>query len=476
MSFVLAIDIGTSGVRGALFNLEGSLVSESFVSKKWQIESDGEGRASLDARYALSKVEETIDEVLARAWGEEILLAGISSFWHSLMGVDEQGQPATDLILWADTRSRSFVNVLRESLNEKDFHKLTGARFHSSYWSAKLLWLRNKFPEEFRRTAKWVSFADYVASEFFGQFVTSVSMASGTGLFDIQKLRWSEEIVNFCGLKLENLSEIVDSRISFRLKDEKHRRWDKLAQTDWFLSIGDGAANNIGLGCTTKNRAALMIGSSGAMRVIADDLPSLPAGLWCYRVDEARSIFGGALSDGGLLYDWLRRNLRCGELESFEPNAHGLVFLPFLAGERSTGYNPNAKGAILGLTISATASEILQAALESVAYRFASIFDELKKTVEITEIICSGKVLRKSAVWLQIISDVLGRDVYFSELEEASLLGAAIFAIEKAGYKLRERDLPSKRVVFDERRHQIYRTARKRHEALYRKIICENSI
>jgi len=496
MSHVLAIDIGTSSVRAALYDAKGNVLPETMVKNERALTATDDGGAEIDAGEAFSQVVKAIDAVLKKASAVkgEIGLVAASSFWHSLVGVDRKGAPTTKVFGWADTRSRKYVAVWREKFDEREIHRRTGARFHSSYWTAKLLWLQKEQKQVFRKTAKWLSFSDYVALKLFAMDnqpdedipSTSVSMASGTGVFDIRKNVWDEEILSFLKIGKENLPAIVaeDSR-TFQLNEAYARRWKKLKNARWFPAIGDGAANNIGAGCVKKSKAALMIGTSGAMRVAyAGEPPSkIPDGLWCYRIDRKRIIIGGALSDGGGLYRWLKDNFRLKkdddhtetEIGKRKPDAHGLTFLPFLAGERGTGYNEAASGAVLGLKSTTDTIDIVQAALESVAYRFAEIFDQLSDVCKVREIIASGGALRESPIWTRIIADVLARNLSLPDTREASSRGAVLLALETIGKikSIEQQKTPKGREFkFDKKRNAIYRKARERHKYFY-ELLCK---
>jgi len=481
--FILALDIGTSSVRAALYDVKGNVLPETMVKNERAVMMTGEGGAELDAEKAFQQVEKAINDVLKKfpAEANEIEYAAASCFWHSLVGVDEKGEATTPVYIWAETRPAKYVDLLREKLDEKKIHNRTGARFHSSFWTAKLLWIQNEQKEIFRKTAKWLSFSDFVALRLFGNSATSVSMASATGIFDIRQNIWDQELIKFLKIKKENLPEIVEKDSNtFVLNSKYQKRWKNLKNTKWFLGIGDGAANNIGAGCVEKSKAALMIGTSGAMRVAFEGKPpkQIPNGLWCYRIDRKRIIIGGALSDGGGLYSWLKDNFRLKddddhteeEIEKREPDAHGLTFLPFLAGERSTGYHENAQGAVLGLQMATDTIDIVQAALESVAFRFAEIYDQLNNVLKIREIIASGGALRESPVWTQIIADVLGKNMSLPDTREASSRGAVLLALETIGKieSIEEIATPKGREFkFDKKHHASYRKARERHEKFY---------
>ena len=486
-SFILALDIGTSSVRAALYDLQGNVLPKSFVKNERTLTATEDGGAEIDANEALAQIEKAIDDVLQKSANikGEIIAVAASSFWHSLVGINKAEKPTTKIFGWADTRSRKYVSDLRKKFDESKIHNRTGARFHSSFWTAKLLWLRKDFPEIFEKTDKWLSFSDFVALKFFDEAATSVSMASATGIFDIRKNIWDEELIKFLKIKNENLPEIVaEDAQTFRLNKKYAERWKRLENAEWFTAIGDGAANNIGAGCVKKSKAALMIGTSGAMRVAYQgEIPEkIPDGLWCYRIDRTRVIFGGALSDGGGLYGWLKKNFRIendddkteAEINKREPDAHGLTFLPFLAGERGTGYHEDAHGVILGLKTATDTIDIVQAALESVAYRFAEIYEQLGEVCKIREIIASGGALRESPVWTQMISDVFAKNMSLPDTHEASSRGAVLLALETLGKieSIEKIETPKGREFkFDKKRNAIYRKARDRHEYFYNLII-----
>ncbi len=486
-NYILALDIGTSSVRAALYDFAGNVLPATMVKNERQLKQTEDGGAEIDALEALAQVESAIDDVLGKSknLAGEISHVAASSFWHSLVGVDKNAQPTTPVFGWADTRSRDYVKVLRANFNETKTHNRTGARFHSSYWTAKLLWLKSERKGIFKQTARWLSFSDFLALKFFDLPTTSVSMASGTGIFDVRKLVWDKKLLSFLKVTEENLPQIASADAqTFRLNETCARRWARLKNAEWFPAIGDGAANNIGAGCMKKSKAALMIGTSAAMRVAyAGDVPDkIPSGLWCYRIDRKKVICGGALSDGGGLYRWLKENFRLKadddqteiEIEKRAPDAHGLTFLPFLAGERSTGYNESAHGAVLGLKSATDTIDIVQAALESVAYRLAEIFDQLNDVAKVREIIASGGALRESPVWTQIIADVLAQNLSLPDVREASSRGAVLLALETLGVieSVEKQTTPKgRKFKFDKKRNAIYKKARARHEKFYRLLI-----
>jgi gluconokinase len=474
MTFLLSIDVGTSGVRVALFDERGAPLPGAQTRNRRAFTTLSDF-AELDADQIVAEVIKAIDELLANFQGS-IDLVAISAFWHSLIGIDAAGLPTTPLLTWADTRAAQFAKTLRENFDERDIHTRTGCRFHPSYWPAKLQWLKHEHHEKFLNTRYWLGFAEYLCLRLFGERATSISMASATGLFNQRECDWDWDFVRDLDISRDTLPEI-GSQMSARMSDSFASRWPALAEARLVTIVGDGAANNIGAGCSTKDRIALMIGTSGAMRVaFAGEPPAEVApALWSYRVSRERVVVGGALSDGGGLVQWLTESLKLdqSEVAALEPDAHGLTVLPFWSGERSTGWSSDARGAILGLRQKTTPIEILRATLEAIAYRFALIARALDAVAPNATVFASGNALRSSPAWLQIIADVLGRPLLFGGTAEASIRGAALLALEAVGKigTIEEDSIPIEQVFEpDLKRHARYQQGLARQEELYQRL------
>jgi gluconokinase len=478
MTFLLSIDAGTSGVRAALFDERGAVVPGAQARSHRAFTSLSDF-AELDADQIVGEVITTIDELLANFAGQIDLIA-ISAFWHSLIGIDAAGIPTTSLLTWADTRAAKYADTLRENFDEREMHARTGCRFHPSYWPAKLEWLEHERHEKFSTTRCWLGFAEYLCLRLFGDVATSISMASATGLFNQRECDWDWEFVGQLGISPATLPQIrpqFDSRLAHSFAS----RWPALAQAQLVTIVGDGAANNIGAGCSTKDRIALMVGTSGAMRVALPGEPpiQLSPALWSYRIDQQRVVVGGALSDGGGLVQWISDSLNVdrstleNEVATLDPDAHGLTMLPFWSGERSTGWSSDARGGIVGLRQKTTPVEIVRATLEAIAYRFALIARALDQIAPNAQIVASGNALRSSPVWLQMIADVLGRPLLLGGASEASIRGAALLALEAVGkIGTIEEDSIAIEQVFEPEltRHARYQQGLARQEELYNRL------
>jgi len=432
---VLALDVGSSSVRAQRFDERGEPVDER--------------RQETYAGEDPDEIVRLVREVVAGR-DEGVDAVGASCFGHSLLALDAAGRPLTPLLGWRDSRSAEAAEWLRRRIDGPAVQARTGAHIHPSFWPAKLVWLAETQPDVFRNAERFVSFCDYLYAELLGvDPASSVSVASGTGLLDLAEAHWDSELLDLLGLDEERLP---------RLSDEP--------RDGWYPALIDGACSNLGAGCTGKKRAALMVGTSAALRILYEtERPAPRPGLFLYRLDDRRVVEGGALSDGGNLYAWLNAALTASEgpLTEQDPDEHGLTFLPFLGGERSTGWDPNAKGAVTGLTFHTTPNDLRQAALEGVGFRLAAVADLLP---EVEEVVATGRGLLADRDWIQLMADALARPVTASQVEEASLRGAAVATLERLG---REAAVAPLGEVFHPRedRADAYRSARERQQRLY---------
>src|SRR5579871_664801 len=456
-ALTLSLDIGTSSTRVLLWDTAGHEVDGVHAQVQYQQRTTPDGGVEMDAAELLQHVGAALDQALAQAGtkAQAIGAVGISTYWHALLGLDANSAPLTPIYSWADNRSGEVARRLRHDLDAEAIHGRTGCVIHPSFYPAKLVWLRETQRETFDRVARWVSPSEYLFGQLFGPAAcrVSISMASGTGLFHQERCEWDTETLAALSLPQEKFSPIVNlTERSQGLQGDFATRWPALRDVPFFPAVGDGACGNIGSGCVSPERFAINLGTSGAIRAVWDqsvplakagaEYPaSAPDGFWRYLVDIHRPVIGAAFSDGGHVYAWMSRTLQLpapealeAELAKREPGAHGLSFLPFLAGERSLGWNPDARAALLGLTIDTAPIEIVQAAMEAVALRFGLAAAQLRALFpQSKEIIASGGALGHSPVWSQMFADALGQPLTLAAEPEASSRGAALLAMEAAG-------------------------------------------
>ena len=409
----------------------------------------GENDPGRVLEYARAAIEEA-------GGADRVDAVGASCFGHSLLALDERGRPLTPILSWRDTRSADAADDLLSRLDNAAVHARTGCQIHTSYWPAKLAWLAQEEPEVFRSAHRFVSFCDYLYEQLLGRDVPAgISIASATGLVDLSTRTWDGELLDTLGLDAERLPEISDAPVD-----------------GWYPALFDGACSNFGAGCVTRGRAALMVGTSGAIRVVYEtEQPQPRPALFLHWVDETRVVEGGSLSDGGNLHYWLDQTLRDarGSLAGRDPDSHGLTFLSLLGGERSPGWHQHAQGAVHGLTFDTTPLDLRQAGLEGVAFRFAEVADLIPG---IEEIVVTGGALLRDPDWVQIMADALGRPVTTSAVKEASLRGAAVVVLERLGQTPAPAPLGA---VVEPRpdKGDVFRAARERQRRLYEMVTSE---
>ena len=445
--FVLAVDIGSSSVKAVLFDAHARSVKgvEESVPHTQTVASDGTSEE--DAEQIRIATEQAIDSVLKKAGNlvSEIIGVGFDCMASTVLGVDVDGNAITPVYTYADTRSAADVDRLRDELNVPVIYDRTGVMQHTSYLPGRIRWLSRTRPEIAKRIDRYLDVSTYIFAKWFGRrdVKASYSVSSWSGLFNRHNLEWDHGLLGRLGIDERNLPELAPWDAPERgLAKEFSSRWPVLADLPFLLAVGDGAAVNVGTGCVDETKVALTVGTTGAMRVLRKGpAPDVPMGLWAYRLGTNRTLLGGSFSEGGNVVKWALDNLKLppieqlnSQLEKLQPAKHGINVLPFIAGERATGWSNSASGVLEGVRISTTPIEIVQAMLESVSYRFAMVADLLLPGMQLGyQMIASGGAIQNSPWWLQTMSDVLGVTVGVSAEQQDTSRGTAVLALNALG-------------------------------------------
>jgi gluconokinase len=479
---ILALDIGTSSVRAVVYDTRGRMLDQTYCDLPYKVQTMEPGEVSSPPDALVTLIARSIDGALkvARQEKVEILAAGASCYWHSLMGVDRSGRPTTELLTWADTRSTSETRRLRTRFDEHAYHARTGCFFHASYWPAKLRWLRATRPAPVRRTARWISLGEYLYQQLLGESPVSYSIASGTGLLDVNRCDWDEQALRLAGIGKKDLSPLTDwDQPLHGLRPSFARRWPELRDIPWYLPLGDGALANVGAGAISPSWACATIGTSGALRVVLKrDRVTVPWGTFVYRLDRRRFVLGGALSEGGNVMRWFTDGLGLHHKKALQraaaairPDSHGLTVLPFWAGERSPNWRGDARAVIAGLSLGTQPAQMLRAAMEAITYQFVTVASAMQRVVSRPEsVIATGGQLIHSPAWTQMLADALNLRVMTSPEQEASSRGAALLVLQSLGKRPRLwSTTPARGRMFHPRArvHAIYEGARRRQQQLY---------
>lgn len=480
---MLTIDVGSSSARTLLFDFDGRQIDGFGSQVEYRANTTPDGGWEIDADQLTGIVRQAIDAICEQMRSKGVKPAAVAAdtFWHSIVGVDEDNDATTAILHPFDTRSAAASMQLRERVDDHAQHGRTGCMLHPSYPPAKLLWLAAEQPEALRKTKRWMSAGEFLFLKLAGRAAASTSMVSATGLWDQNRNEYDAEMIAALPVSIEqfaaagNLDEPVTGEC----------RWPEICGIPWFSALGDGACDNLGSGCVARDCFALMVGTSGAMRAIVPaDRIEIPDGLFCYRLDRKRFVLGGALSNGGSVFAWMKRTLCLPpdnseierQLAALPPAAHGLAVLPLFAGERSTGWRYDARAAITGLTAHTSPIEILQAALESVALRFRSVYELMEPALGTPrQIVASGSGLLHSPVWTQMMADALAHPVVPCLEPEATSRGAALMALERLGVKVNPAAQYGEAVQPVEANAKIYMAELGRQRALYDKLFEERT-
>ncbi len=488
--YVISIDIGTSSTRAILYDAAARVVEGCVAQRANRQITTADGGAVFEAEALFSNVVETIDQILHSAGprARHIGAVAMDTLVGNILGVDRNGAPITPVFTYADTRNAADAQALRRELGHEGMaaaHDRTGCLIHTSYLPARFRWLARTMPDTLAAADRWASIGEYVLFRFLGEWKAGYSVASWSGLLNRRSLTWDQTWLDRLPPESRRLSPLgdLDSPLS-GLRAEWTERWPALARVPWLPAIGDGAAANVGSGCDTPERIALTVGSTAAMRVVVSpNLERVPPGLWLYRVDAQRALLGGATTEGGNLFAWLRDVLKLPAPDELEkllaqkpPDGHGLTVLPFIAGERAPGWREDARAVIRGLSLHTQPADIVQASLEAIAYRFAVIYGRILPNLPAGahQIIASGGGLLSSPAWMQVFADVLGEPLLTLGEKEATSRGPALLALEQLGVIDKPSDLPpdTGRVFEpDPARHAVYRAAVQRQAELYETLI-----
>jgi len=452
-SYFLGIDIGTTGCRAIIFDEKGSIAGAA--SEEYPILRPKPGWAEQDPKQIYEVVCNVIKKSVtsSKINSNKIAGIGLSSVFHSLICLDGRGEPISNSIIWADTRSVKQAEYLK-AYGEFDIYRRTGCRVHPMYPLAKILWFKQENPEVYRKTAKFVSIKEYIIYKWFSEFIIDKSVASGTGIFNIHSLDWDDECIDMIGISRDKLSELVPvTHIIGKLKGEIARELGIVEGIPVVIGAADGAFSMLGSGAYRKGQMAVMIATSGGVRVTSEKpIIDEKGRTWCYVLADGKWMVGGAINNAGLVYRWFRDAFGSEEVRRAEemgidpyeilneyagrvnPGSDGLIFLPFLTGERSPFWNPNARGVIFGLGPHHGKAHFARAIMEGVAYRMKSVFQAIREIAgEPEEIRITGGGTR-SSLWCQILSDVFNRPLKLPKVHEATCLGAAVMAMQGLGY------------------------------------------
>lgn len=435
--FILAVDVGSTGTRSGLYDVAGRPIRNLRAKVPHAFTTVANGTSVIDADRVVAEIREAID-VVANQVLTPIAAVALDTFASSLVGVDADGEAITPCYTYADSRSAPQVNYLKSILLEDDTQQRTGTRQHTGYLPSRFLWLQQTEPEVFRRVRRWLSLGEYAWLRIIGTTAAGTSTAAWTGMLNRKEGAWDAMLCELVGVDVEQLSPIAPPSRPLTPVFDVGAQWPSLKDAVWFAPITDGHSQTIGAGLTDSSQMVLSAATSGAVRVLVDDdIDNLPRGLWCNRIDERRSVLGGALNDVGRAVSWLESTFQLPPREAIdlmlrdEPQPGVPLVLPWFSGERSTGWVGEARAVFSRVTAATTPMEFYRGTMEGVALSYVRMLREMTLvTGRPREIVCTGKVSLESPGLMQMIADAADAPVTPVTIKRSTLRGTALHALE----------------------------------------------
>ena len=450
MNCIITIDIGTSAVRIYAFEMNGNIIGNmkgfypTFHTNPDYSEQDPE------------QIFVTVLNVLKNMLAEKIHPAKytvaticFSAAMHSVLLVDKNGTPLGNAIVWADNRAKKEAADLKKSkIGERIYHA-TGTPIHPMSPLAKIAWLRNNDKKRFDETYKFVSIKDYVLQQLTGKYVTDHSLASSTGLLNIHTLHWNKESLAFAGITEDKLPEPVPVYYSgLTLHKQYAANLGLPLKTKLMIGASDGCLATLGSGVWGQAKATITIDASGAVRVAGKKiLKDKKQRFFNYLLADGYYVSGGPTNNGGVIFEWFTRQfgsfLNSTDLEEnmagffkeaaqVTPGSEGLLFLPYLQGERAPIWNADARGVYFGINIKHEQKHFVRAAVEGILYEIYSIGKILQEHRSVNSLYVNG-TFASQPLWAQIIADMYNKPVYVNDNHHSIGTGALLLTLTSMG-------------------------------------------
>lgn len=454
--YMLGVDIGTTSTKAVLFSKDGAVIAHHMIG--YPLLTPTPSTAEQVPGDIFQAVLGTIKESIAKSSIDprELICISFSSAMHSIIAVDAEGKPLTNCITWADNRSTKWAEKIRDEWNGHEIYRRTGTPIHPMSPLVKLRWLKEEKQSIFGKTFKFISIKEYVFYQLFKQFVVDYSIASATGMFNLRELDWDEDALETAGVTRNHLSRPVPTTFCFKgLGEETAAELGIPASTPFVIGANDGVLSNLGVNAIEPGVVAVTIGTSGAIRTVTDRPVTDPKGrIFCYALTENHWVIGGPVNNGGMTFRWVRDVIASAEVETAKslgidpyevltkiaervsPGADGLLFHPYLAGERAPLWNANARGSFFGLGLHHKKEHMIRAVLEGVIFNLYNVLIALEEQIGVPQKVQATGGFARSELWRQMMADIFDQEVTVPESFESSCLGAAILGL----YALREID------------------------------------
>lgn len=475
----IGIDLGTSGIKTVLMSQTGEIIDS--VSRALKVHRPQPLWSEQDPADWWNALQETLDELAQRHALADVRSIGVTGQMHGATLLDQDNQIIRPCILWNDGRSAAECTELEQLV--PDSRQITGNIMMPGFTAPKLLWVKKHESENFSKVAKVLLPKDYLRLLLSGDYASDMSDAAGMLWLDVAKRDWNDELLSATGLSRAHMPQLFEgNQVTGTLLPELAERWG-LSAVPIVAGGGDNAAGAVGVGIIKAGQAMLSLGTSGVYFVVSDGMianPEVALHSYCHALPDTWHAMSVMLSAASCL-DWLCD--LCGypdvgtmlaELEMSDVRDTGVIFLPYLSGERTPHNNPDAKGVFFGMTMAMNKLELVLAVLEGVAFAFADGADAVHSTRLIPDEISLIGGGARNALWRQIICDVLGMPMTY---REGGDVGPALGAARLARLAI-EPELPVSAVcpvppeiqrhIPDPLKQSRYKLKRETFQALYR--------
>lgn len=454
MAFFLGIDVGTSGSKAVLIGTDGAV--RAAVTHEYPLSHPKPLWAEQDPEDWWQATVQSIRSVMAKvgATGADLAAVGLTGQMHGLVLLDNEGKVLRPAILWNDQRTGRECAAITQEIGSRKILELTGNPVLPGFTAPKVLWVRENEPEVFRRIAKVLLPKDYIRYRLTETFFSDVSDASGTALFDVGRRQWSAVMVETLDIPIGWLPEVTESPVaSAKVNDEAARETGLLSGTPVVAGGGDQAAGAVGAGIVEEGIVSTTLGTSGVVFAASERYRMEPEGklhAFCHAVPGQWHLMGVMLSAAGS-FRWYRDTLGQAEVSTaaapgqdaydllteaaatVPPGCEGLLFLPYLTGERTPHPDPHARGVFFGLTLRHGRHHLTRSVLEGVTYGLRDSLELMRALgIDVSQMRAAGGGAR-SHFWRQMLADVFETEIVTVNAGEGAAYGAALLAAVGVG-------------------------------------------
>ena len=443
-AYLLGIDIGTGSTKAVAVDTNGKFVGSS--QHYYPAHSPQPGYSEQDPEIIFKAFMNCITDVVNEISNSPIAIS-LSSAMHSVIPVDENGDALAPMITWADSRSEDIAERIKNTEPGASIYKTSGTPIHAMTPLCKIIWINENQPELFAATYKFVSIKEYIWHKLFNVFEVDYAIASATGLFDIIKLDWNTIACDLAGITKDNLSTPVNT--TYKRADLSTSAAQVLnldISTQFVIGASDGCCANLGSYVTEPGVASLTIGTSGAVRITSKQpVYNYQSMIFNYLLYADTFVCGGAINNGGIVLDWLLKTFSgksslaqadydwlFGDIAGIPAGSEGLIFLPYLYGERAPIWDSKSCGLFFNIKPQHTQAHFLRAGLEGICFALNGVIESIEISAPIERIHISGGFIN-SPVWVQILADITQKQLIAIQQEDASALGAIFLADDALG-------------------------------------------